>query len=381
VRKITGRFDVDQLPDTSPGAGQVSVTNPPGIDDYINDFYLFDFPEHLRSLKLRDFYTFTTLPNIGTYNVPPGIVDLMPPIYVDNYQFSWYQDPEQFYRIWPELNFIDHSLAQGTGSKFIFTITLSQTPIQQGTVVIGINPNPTTTPAPQIETFVDSDTPLLLDQPLQETFVNAGILISNLYVGALPPASPGVTPGTGTINYLTGACTLSYINAPPNGSNINAHYHPYVAARPRDIMFYQQQLFLRPIPDDVYSVKLMAYMQPTVAINNLTNSGTFWPPPATLQQTPGIPSQFAGDSVSGSASMSTLPQFQEWWQVIAYGAALKIFVEEGDHEEFQRHKMYFEEQKLLAQRKALKQLANQRIQTQYAQNQGGTPSWPIFPLY
>ena len=67
VRKITGKFDVNQLPDTSPLPGQVTVQNPPAVDDYINDFYLYDLPEDLRTLKLRDFYTFNTIPNVGTY--------------------------------------------------------------------------------------------------------------------------------------------------------------------------------------------------------------------------------------------------------------------------------------------------------------------------
>jgi len=64
VRKLTGKFDVNQLPNTSPNPGQVSVSNPPGIDDYINDFYLYDMPEHLRLESLRVNYEFTTSANV-----------------------------------------------------------------------------------------------------------------------------------------------------------------------------------------------------------------------------------------------------------------------------------------------------------------------------
>jgi len=164
VRKLTGKFDTNQLPDASPGAGAVSVSNPPGVDDYINDFYLYDFPEHLRTLKLRDFFTFTTLPNVGTYNVPLDIVQIFDPIYIDNYQFAWYQDPNVFYRIWPELNFIDQAIATTSGN-LTDTFTLTQTPVQQGTVVIGLQPNQDGNPSPQLETFVDQDYPSLLDSP------------------------------------------------------------------------------------------------------------------------------------------------------------------------------------------------------------------------
>jgi len=365
VRKLSGKFDVNQLPDTSPGAGEVSVSNPPGVDDYINDFYLYDLPEHMRTLKLKDFYIFTTLPNCGTYNIPLDIVQLEPPIYIDNYQFAWYQSPDIFYRIWPEFNFIDQAIATTDGTNATFSFQLTQTTVQQGSVVIGLQPNLDGSPSPQLETFTDQDTPVLLDQPLQQRFVNPGTLTGNL-------------GGTGQVDYLTGQVTITYNTVPPAGININAHYHPYQASRPRDIMFYQQQLFLRPIPNDTYAVKVMAYFQPTVVMNALTNAPTFYPGGGT--QTPGIPSQFAGDNISGSSSMSTIPLFPEWWQLIAYGAALKILAEEGDHEEYARLKIYFEEQKLLAQRKCLKQLANQRIQTPYAENVGG-PAWPIFPMY
>ena len=82
VRKLTGKFDVNQLPDGSPSAGAVSVSNPPGVDDYINDFYIYDMPEHLRTLKLKRFYNFTTVPNCGTYSIPQTIYQLEPPIYI-----------------------------------------------------------------------------------------------------------------------------------------------------------------------------------------------------------------------------------------------------------------------------------------------------------
>ena len=365
IRKITGQFDVTQLPDSS--NGQNSIANPPGIDDYINDFYLYDFPEHLRTLKLRDFYTFTTVPNCGTYSIPQNVYEIYPPIYVDNYQFAWYQSPELFYRIWPELNFIDRNLFTPDGVTTTFTFNLSQSPIQQGTVVIGLQPNldgPFPTPSPILETFTDTDQPIPLDIPEQQFFVNPGTLT-------------GSQGGTGLVDYLTGAVTITYTNAPPVGTNSSCHYHPYVASRPRDIMYWQNQLFLRPIPNDTYAVKVMAYLMPTTVMNAATNA-TVRPSLHVDPSTNEVTVQgFGGQSGS---QPTDLPDFNEWWQVIAYGAALKIFIENGDHDEWARYKGYFEEQKLLAQRKALRQLAHQRIQTPYAENVSG-PAFPIFPIY
>lgn len=372
IRKITGKFDFSQLPDSS--IGEVSLSNPAGIDDYINDFYLYDMPEHFRSLRLRDFYTFTTVPNCGTYNIPQNVIQLYQPIYVDNYQFAFYQSPDTFYRIWPELNFIDQNLFTPDGSTQSYSFTLTQTPVQQGTVVIGLQPNQSGQVAGILETFTDQDQPIPLDIPKQQYFVNPGTLTGN-------------QGGTGTINYLTGAVTITYASAfgPPSGALSSCHYHPYVASRPRDIMCWQQQLFLRPIPNDTYSVKVMAEVLPTTvlsAASNSTQHPSLFVDPATTTTSAPTPTTVTIQGFSGSSgSLPTdLPQFNEWWQLIAYGASLKIFAEDGEHEEYARYEPYFERQKLLAQRKTLKQIAQNRIQTPYADNVAG-PQFPIFPIY
>jgi len=372
IRKITGKYDTSQLPDSS--VGEINISNPAGIDDYINDFYLYDMPEHMRSLKLRDFYQFFTIPNCGTYAVPENVVQIYDPIYIDNYQFAWYQDPNVFYRIWPELNFIDRNLFSPDGFTKSFTFSLTQTPVQQGSVVIGLQPNLNGPPSPVLETFTDVDLPIPLDIPVKQYFVNPGTLT-------------GSQGGTGTINYLTGAVSLTYSasnGAPPTGATSSCHYHPYVASRPRDIMFWQQQLFLRPIPNDTYAVKCMAYLLPTTVISAATNATqrpSIVVDPATTPTSAPTATTVTVQGFSGSTSLPTdLPQFNEWWQLIVYGSSLKIFAEDGDWTEYDSLKVKFEEQKLLAQRKTLKQLANQRIQTPYSEN-ASTPQFPAFPLY
>ena len=358
IRKITGKYDQYQLPDfTAPGQPNIN-TNPVGIDDYINDYYLYDLPENLRTFKLKRFFTFTTIPNCGTYNVPQYVYQLEPPIYVDNYQFAWYQSPESFYRIWPELNFIDQNLFTPDGSTSSFTFTLSQTPVQQGTVVIGLKPNQDGNPSPTLESFTDTDQPIPLDLPPLQRFVNPGTLTGN-------------QGGTGTIDYLTGVCTINYSINPPTGATSSCHYHPYVASRPRDIMFFQQQLFIRPIPHDTYLVKMIGYFMPTTVMSAATNA------------TPTAPADASGNLQGFNDPQNTyLPNFNEWWQMIAYGASLKIFLEDGEHEEYARYKPVYEEQVLLSQRRCLKQLSNQRIPTAYSEStQNGGAAWPIFPLY
>lgn len=379
IRKITGKYDTVQLPDSS--TGEISISNPSGIDDYINDYYLYDMPEECRSLRLRDFYQFNTIPNCGTYAIPQNIIQIYDPVYVDNYQFAFYQDPNIYYRVWPELDFIDQNLFQTNGTQGTsanpFNFYLTQTPIQQGTVVIGLLPNDSDPTFPTgssyvLETFTDQDSPIPLDIPQQQFFKNPGILTGN-------------QGGTGFIDYISGQVQLSYATAPPAGLTSSCHYHPYVASRPRDIMVWQQQVFMRPIPNDTYAVKMMAYMLPTTVLSAATNA-TVRPSlrvdPATTSGSAPTATTVTIQGFSGqSGSLPTdLPQFNEFWQLIAYGASLKIFIEDGEHDEWQKYQPYYEKAKLLVQRKTLKQIAQNRIQTPYAENVSG-PAWPIFPIY
>lgn len=366
VRKLCGQFDTTQLPDSSPGPGLITVSQPPSVDDYINDFYLYDMPEHFRTLKLRDFFTFTTIPNCGTYAVPQSVLEIYDPIYVDNYQFKWYQYPAEFYQVWPELEFIDQNQVVGDGTTTNFQFTLTQFPVQQGTVVIGLIPNIDGNPSPALETFTDQDQPIPLDIPGQQFFVNPGTLTGNL-------------GGTGTIDYLTGAVNITYNTAPPSGCHSSCHYHPYVASRPRDILFWQQNLYIRPIPNDTYFVKMMAYMLPTTVLNAATNAPSR-PSMTTSGNNKASIQGFLGDGTV-QQGLEYVPQFNEWWQMIAYGSAIKILIQEGDWTEVQALKAIFEEQSMLAQRKTLKQLAHQRTPTIYSQNASNNAQWPIFPLY
>jgi hypothetical protein len=372
IRKITGKYDTSQLPDTS--EGEITISNPAGIDDYINDYYLYDMPEDLRSLRLRDFYTFTTVPNCGTYSIPQNINQIYAPIYIDNYQFNFYQDPALFYNEWPEFNFIDQNLFTPNGVLNTYTFTLSQTPVQQGTVVIGLHPNQEGNPSALLETFTDQDQPIPLDIPVKQYFVNPAPLTGN-------------QGGVGTIDYLTGVCTINYAITPPFGVRSSCHYHPYVASRPYDIMCWQQQLFLRPIPIDTYSVKLMAYMLPTTVISAATNATirpSLYVDPATtpISSPTNTTVQIQGFSGNSGSTSTDLPQFNEFFQLIIYGASLKIFAEDGDWEEHSNLEPRYEKAKLLVQRKTLKQLAQNRIKTRYCNDgKNGGNYWPIWPQY
>lgn len=353
IRKITGLLDQSQIPDASDDTTAISSANPPGINDYLNDFYLNDLDEEMRLLNLKTYFIFNTIANVGVYPLPstltltnPSVVfnQAVTPIYVDGYQVAWYQDPDIYYRIWPQLAFVQQAVDTGDGG-FSYSFTLSQLPILQGSLVIGVIP-PVNGVAAN-ETFSDAETP--------GQFINPGNLISSLPTGG----------GNGMINYITGAVTVNFANAIPVGSSINCHYYPYVASRPRDILFYNQKFYMRPVPNDSYQIKMVAYQQPTALL--ATGSD-----PSTINNANSYITQFTNNT--------DLPMFNEWYQVLVYGTALKILAVNGDHEEYAKNFPYFDKAKLLCQRRTLKQLANQRIQTPYADNVGG-PQFPIYPVY
>ena len=54
VRKLTGRNSTTQITDAE-------------IDEYVNTYYVFDMPDYLKFLKLKDVFTFQTTPFIDTY--------------------------------------------------------------------------------------------------------------------------------------------------------------------------------------------------------------------------------------------------------------------------------------------------------------------------
>ena len=328
VRNITGRKSQNQLTQDR-------------LDDFINDFYLFDFPERLKTLQLEGWFRFNLSPNVSRYPLFGSFSSGRPsstaqggigvdeiqentlrlddiyfvnkPAYVDGYEISFMQDPDPFYRYWPDLKFIE-SLDTGDGSVGPYTFTMNQLPAQKGSVLISAD---------------------------SQSVRDNGDLDNNGVGEWIDLTFPG------TVNYTTGAVEITFPDGVDPGTDINAHYYPYVASRPRDVLFYEQFFEFRPIPDRAYEFRVHTQRRPTAMV--------------------------AEDDP---------PEFVEWCNLIAYGAALKIFIEDADWNEYQNLYPVFNEQKLLAQRRALKQLRDERVSTPYDPFQEGQGSaWPLYPLF
>jgi len=74
----------------------------------------------------------------------------------------------------------------------------------------------------------------------------------------------------GTVNYLTGAYafTPAGLGTIPANATIYASVVPYQSSRPTDVIFYNQQITFRPVPQQVYQVEFQISQQPTQLIES-----------------------------------------------------------------------------------------------------------------
>lgn len=154
--------------------------------------------------------------------------------------------------------------------------------------------------------------------------------------GFAPYVSGGTASVNGNfVNYLTGAITVSFPEAIPAGNNIFAQCFYYQTGLPRAILFYDNTLTLRTVPDAQYLVELDGYLSPAAFLNT-------------------------SDAIP-YAYMS---------EYIARGAARKILADTGDIEQFQFYEPLFKEQELLVWKRSQRQWTASRTESIYSQGFG-----------
>jgi hypothetical protein len=337
VRRVTARPSVNQISDAE-------------IIKYINTFYVYDMPEHLRMESLHVNYQFTTTANIPAYDFPTGLyLTNTPPVYIGGYESYMTQSRQNFFRVNPSLNFLQQSIAIGSGIN-TFTATLTATPI-----LPGFKRNPpgaystTEFPAPaniNWNVLISTD-----DVPNITSGITPSVSLvddgqGNLFATTDPDSNP--VNKRGTINYITGAVNVT--NFPiniPTGNAVNAQYVPYVASRPQSVIFFQDQFLVYPIPDQAYTVSFEAYQYPTAFLDTQTAS---------------------------------TPQLSEWWQMLAYGAADKIFADNADFERMAQFRPLLQEQMDLCLRRTIVQNTSKRTATIYTE-QSGVSQFPFGNLF
>lgn len=324
VRRMTARYSPQQMPDSQ-------------IDLYINLFYTIHFPEQFRNIKLNKPYVFTTIPNVDTYNFVyqnglivnaagndvPGNIQIGPPVYCQGYLLNYFQDKTQFYNLWPKLS-VNQQINTGFGVEdHDYTGTIPGAPFLRAQVDIQGN---IVEAAVIISAFDDTGFSITLtDVPTDGS--NDGDLVGDDEVVY------------GTVNYLTGDYLFNLNGsgtAIPAGVTIYGSIVPYQGSRPISVLFYNQQLVLRPVPAQVYQIEFQISQQPTQLI------------------------------ADGQA-----PELDEWYLFICAGASKLIYDDFPDPEGMQYLMPIYQEQLQMAQRRTLRQMSSQRVATIFSQRGTG----------
>lgn len=335
----------------SPSQNQITDNQ---IVQYINTYYLYDFPAELRLKNCLSNYTFSTIPFQEFYRLPTDtIITVEPPVYINGYQSFFTQSQDQFYLLYPRLGLTFTGQAgNGTVGPYVLNISppagVQMSGLFQNNVVLSL-----------IDETNGTSIAIGTDSPTNTT--------TGVITGTGIAASPA-----STINYITGQITVYFSSAAATTSQIFVQYVPYAASRPVAMLFYNDTIFLRPVPDASYLVNIQAFVNPVAAI-----LGQLYNPPLGQTYTPAIGSGTNDPSLPmppnvnsiarGFVSATDTAQVKQWWQLLAWGAAIKIFEDRGDVENIARIMPLYDNQKRLVLRRTLVEQANERTATIYTE--------------
>lgn len=308
----------------SPSSNQLSDSD---IDNYVNNFVLYDMASHIKQFSLREnfsfycepyesaYFTNTTTPTAPLYNFDNRFSSVYEPMYVSGYPAYFTQSQREFYNLYPKNKQIQSIGSLGDGVTTNYTGTISgfggvaapySQVISNGSVLF---------------TSVDA-----AGNPL--TLIDAGITATtgNLYI------PDDFTVSYGTINYVTGAYNLTFINPPGNNEPINSQLVIAPLGRPQAILYFDNGFFLYPTPDQPYQIQMEVDARPSELL-------------------------LGNDE----------PELGQWWQYIAYGAAKKVFEDRMDIESVQMIMPEFKQQERLILRRTITQQTGQRVATIYTE--------------
>ena len=315
----------------------------------LNSFVLYDMPSTLRLKALRvefDFYTSpfqdvyqtnTTNPNDPFYNFNNKYINTFEPFFCAGYKGAFTQSRETFFNLYPNIATISllamGNNAQITYSGFIPTVVpnvFPSSPIVQPNVCLVRNQ--------VLFNSIDQNGNALT---MVDTPINA--LFGNLSFPNNPPTSLVVVDPNNFINYVTGQFTVSFTNsvgaptAPGTGQNINSQSVVVAPAQPQTLLWFDNMITLRPVPDQSYKISIEANIRPSELLNS-----------------------------------TDMPLLSQWYQYIVYGTATKVAQYRRDDTTVAILAPEFKKQELLVMRTTLVQNTKQRVPTIFNQTHGTT---------
>ena len=353
----------------SPSEAQLTTAD---LDNYINTFVVFDFPEQLRTFNLRTQFSFQCLPYQDVYplsalgfGTPAAInadlnpwydfhnkyLTVHPPVYIAGYNSFFTQSPEQLFAIYPQVRSIASIGYMGDAATTTFSGVINS---QQAFIPNNLNQQVVLCKGDVLFSSVDLNNNglAMIDIPVLDASTgnptNIGILVpQNQPTNPLlltPPyqANLPLPYQTNFVNYITGQFTVTFPFAPGSGQAINTQTLPLVPSLPQAFMIYDDEFVIRPVPDQPYTINFEVYPAPTWLMNSTDQ-----------------------------------PALNEYWQYIAYGAAKKIFEDRMDLDSVAQILPEFKTQERLCLRRTIVQYTNERTATIYTEqvDQIGYNNW------
>lgn len=359
------------------------------IQNYVNLVYNNDFPSAIKTDQMRQVYKFLTIPNVDRYPVDVNnYVGFRAPVYFEGIQGNFFKNRDQLYNLYPRYP-TQFQPVGGDGVTTSFTFTLfgnNQNPFPQpnfgilstqlviggidkngnpiriiddgGAVVnsLGVGNNTTTGQLLFVQQNTVGDN-IYIDatNTQQPAIPNLAPLGGQSNANSNPPAPPSsyqayppspLTPQyCGTVNYVTTNITVNFPVAPAAGTMINVWAATYQVGRPYNILFWNNELTIRPVPDNVYLCEIEAYQTPSQFMNTTDH-----------------------------------PILNQWVQYIAYLTSLEILRDRQDMEGVQNLMEGFKRQEaLVLERQAVEELTIPNITLFNSTQQGYGPggAWGI----
>lgn len=257
------------------GISSNSILPSSTIEQEINYFYTANIPESIKLDQLRTVYTIYTLPYVDRYPVDVNqYQSFREPVLIDGgIRMTFYKDRSQFYGWWPNVpTYIQPASGDGTTQIFNFYVPTSpQAPVGRTTFVCSV---PDTT----------GNQLICADDGGNQQLVGNLLLVIRNSVGDLVPPFPPLSPLAlnplpdppynnivGQINYVTGQVNITWPTAPAANQLLQVQYFQASVARPQSLLYWNNEIVIRPIPMLTHKITMEAYMTPVQMLNS-TNS-------------------------------------------------------------------------------------------------------------
>jgi len=336
----------------------------------VNNFYQNDFPYAIKLDQNRQIYKFITIPNVDRYPVDVNTYQgFRAPVYFEGLQGNFFKNRDQLYNLYPRSP-TQFQPSSGDGVTTVFSFSLMGNSINPfpsanfgilSTKVIigGIDKN-----GDPIRVIDDGGGVVTASGIGSNTtsgqllFVTQSNVGNNVYYdgsslqSVIPPLSPIPAPSPpvlltqqycGTINYVTTQIEITFPVAPADGTMINVWASTYNVGRPYNLLFWNNEFTIRPVPDNFYLVEIEAYQTPVQFMQTTDN-----------------------------------PLLKQWAQYIAYGAAREILRERQDFEGVGNLEEGFSRQEaLVLERQSVEEINQPNITLFNSTQSGGGGTWGI----